>query len=535
MTATRNLRILAIVGGILSLVMIGLSAHFVFSMIRSAEGNDWSSERDRFLSRMPHNELRADISILTSQSQTPYPEAYAERQRILDQSVREFPSSPRIQLRKGVFSKGEESVSALQKAATLDPGNALPLYLLAAKAAERKSWDEAIELLKRGNSCKYLTGYPIPDTGLPAHGVQNTLMISSLFVDISFGYYADLRQLARMVSAHAAEYQSQGQTSPALLLVDDVEKMGWMVANGEPRNSFEVLVGTAITRIALNTEKNILTKQGDRRGLARLQEERHETFYLTAGVKGYTNRIMDELFVRMRKFYTPAVAMSPLLLETWIAAIYFLSWIVTMARSRNKPANMLHPEAAELAFPMRRLCWIYLLISISGILVFPIASRKDFEVFGQDPVMVCVVVLSFLPVILAIWSERSYKKAFSNLTKRDGITAPKISGRRATAEERREFIGSQAGVHGGAMIFLLVWSLAISIWMKTNLGSYPWQVDYIVVGGIRSERTYIRDLLAHKIHVPESAIHTEEKKEEDAVRRRVSRYDMSPNRTLPNR
>jgi hypothetical protein len=65
------------------------------------------------------------------------------------------------------------------------------------------------------------------------------------------------------------------------------------------------------------------------------------------------------------------------------------------------------------------------------------------------------------------------------------------------------------GVHGGAVIFLVLWGLVVSGGMKIQQGAFPWQPGAVFADSVQYERSYMRNLVAGKIHVPKAAIEEE--------------------------
>lgn len=515
MRATLNLKILAVVGGVLSLTATGLSVYLFFSTIRPSAASDWSWARESLLKHMPQSELRADVDILTSRSDILYPEAYLHRDVTLNQAAKAYPDSARIQLRVAVYGDGSAAAKALRKAAALDTQNALPLYLLAAEAAERESWDEALRLLKQGNQRKHSTEYPIRNTDLPSHGIPDTMIALVLETDFQSYKYSDLRRLARMLSQRAVEIQSQGQTDAALAIIDEVKKMGRAVMERRPGNSIAVLVGIAITRIALKSEKDIYANNGDKAGLARVERDSRETYYLNAGVKAYTGQIMDAVMVGFKRFFAPPLIVGSIGLQIWLTIAYLLAWAISAAESRHRQGSELHLKATERAFPTKKLILYYFLFFVPAGVAASYVFYKTFPNLEHDLTLPIAAGLSAMPVLLGIFAHRSYKLALRKQAEVEGVDASMFARKRATWQEKREFNVRMVGVHGGALLFLTVLGLAISMWMKVSLGSFPWQLDYVSLGGLKEESQYVSNLLAHKIDIPESAIRAEQKKDEE--------------------
>lgn len=507
MQATRSLRIFAVVGGILSLIVLALCV-FVCSINSKVENSDLESARESLLKRMPPSDLRANYAILTSQNEILYPAAYAKRNETLDQALRAYPGSARIQLRVGVYGHGDASVRALRTAAALDTQNALPLYILASKAADRGALDEALALIKQGNLRKYTTGYPIRETDLSAGGATETMSVVAEYTFIGLSYCENLRQMGRRLSIHAVEIQSHGQTNDALSITDEVKKMGRAVMSGQPRNSFAVLNGSAIINIALKYEKDICTSTGDKAGLARIERESHEGDYLKAGVNAYVDQMITHLLTREKKFFALPCAVSSIVLQIVFVLGYLTAWSVSIFRSRNRQANELHLKATERAFPVWRLFADYFLIFVPAGIVASFIVNRAWSSFGHEleVTIPTLAVVSALPVVLQVYAHITYSRALRKQAEQECVEATRIIGRRAPWEEKREFNARMAGVHGGALIFLTICALGISAWMRCSVGYYPWQLDNALSGIAQEETQYLGDLLAHKIKVSDSAI-----------------------------
>lgn len=514
--ATRNLKILGIIGGILSLAAIVLSIYSMVTTIDEVSNENWTSSRNCLLKRMPPSELRADFAILTSRNEFLDPEAYATRDITLEQASQKYPNSARVQLRVGLFSKNETAIKALHKAAALDTQNALPLYLLASKAAARGAWDESFDLLKQGNMREYSTGYPIYAKDLPIRGMKEAVnMIDIDIIDGGNSYCANLRQLARTLSRHATELQPSGQIVAALRTTDEVKKMSRAVMSGAPgdeKNTMSVLTGVAMTGIALNAEKQIYRSNKNRAGLAKVEHESRETCYLKVGVNLYFGKMMEYTLVRMRRLFTAPVAVGSIFVQILFTFIYLIVWGVLALKSRNIPANELHFKATELAFPTGRLLLYYFLFFVpAGIATSVIGYRSSFSSFLFE-MPASILVISVLPVALGIWAHCMYGRAYRREAQKDGNETPKFRWKRAPVQEKREYIARMSGVHGGALIFLTICALGILVWVKSSQGVYPWQIDSIFSDSRKEESRYIGELLAHKIKVPESAIRAEQKK-----------------------
>lgn len=500
MKATRTLDVLAIAGGVLALLMIAL---VVYQELPGPSTN-YDTARLSLLRRLPDSPAKADLELSTAFCEQIFPKAYQRRSETLQRVAREFPNSANVQFRAGLYGEGKQSLDALRRVARLDQSNAMPLYLLAHNAASQKSWNEAFLLLKQGNARKDYTQYPLEMESLQTSNCQEQSVLMIAATDYSA--YARLRDMARKFSEHSADLHSTGRTDEALAILAEAKRAGWTVIHGKHGETMDVLVGVAMVKIPLKHEEDIYKSVDSRDGLARVAREKRKLLYLQAGTRILTDQIMPHLLDNMGAFYAPMVTIAPLALEVCFALVAIVIFAVLALRTKREVASELHSRVTTRTFPLGRLLKLYALVFLPIGIAAAIVLYATFDASEPLSMFVAMAVAVLLPSILLHWcASARYKRAYGDEIPAEGADCPRLW-KGVTIQEKREVSRRLAGVHGGAVVFLVVLGLLISIGIKLTFGAFPWQSSLQMENWRFPERKFVADLVAGKVKVPESDI-----------------------------
>ena len=526
MKETRRLDILAAIGGVLAIAAIVIAFNFSIAGMGTSTDEQYTKARNSILNRMPDNDLRADCELLTAQNRFSYPEVYAKREEITRRAADRFPNSARVQLHAGVLLKGPASVKSLKRAAELYKSNSLPLYLLASEAASRNAWDEVNHLMKAAGERKKYTEYPIQYESIPAAGPVERLGVLCEFISPFTPVSSQLRTLARSVGNHSLELHESGKSQEALALLAETKQIGWSMMSGEPGRFMNVIVGNSIISISHRYEKQILQQTGSTVELNTIKGEVDRLHYLMAGFRLHTDTFMQELVRNMMQFFSPTVSVVPISLQVWLMVFALISFAWLAFASRGKPASELHPSVTEQTFKLGRLIRLYAIvflpIGIAASFVFYFSGSEALEY--ETPIL---LVAAIVPCVILYWRTASwYKKAFRKAAEEAGQEVPRLW-KGVPKADKREVARRLAGVHGGAVVFLVVWGLLISAGMKVYFGAFPWQIEHMLFEPLQREQQYVDDLLSNKIKVPEKYIRAEEEKEKKAEKRREMKIPPS--------
>ncbi|HUV05451.1 MAG TPA: hypothetical protein VMX94_10130 [Armatimonadota bacterium] len=511
MKETRRLDILALIGGVLALVAIAVQGYYtIWARTYSFEAQA-AETREAILQRMPDTDVRADFEVLSLGFGSVHGGAAA--QRALERAVKKFPKSARLNFRLGTIGESRQSPGALRRAAELDTSNALPLYLLASEAASRGAADEAIVLLIRGNRRRHVDSYPLPyevceNNGLfeAMVGAANSLRSSPIH----------LRRVATCVSKHAAELHAAGHTDQALTTLGETKRMAWSLMRSKDATMMDLLAGTAIVAIADKREAQIYTETGSKVGLAQVQKEKRKLTYLSAGCRAYWDQSMEGLVRSGARFSAPIVSVAPIIGQSWLTVAMLLLWAAFALRTRRVPTSELHLEAAAKSFSVGRLLKYYAPIFLLPGLA---ASALTYLAFSKYTLVTVAAGAAFLvPSILLLWlSVRLHKKTYLQTAESLGREKPRFWAG-APAQDKREIARRLAGVHGGAMILLLVWGLLVSGVVKLTWDAFPWQIERAFAGVYKAELRYAADLVAGKVKVPQKYIREIEEREKQPAK-----------------
>ena len=483
MKETRRLDVLTILG-----LLMGVGV--VLLLVFQQQGDCWKRTsipkvRAAFLKQLPESDLKADYDILlpaTSDFQA-NPSVHKIRQ-----AVAKYPNSARLQFRLGVYGQDKQ---ALQRAAELDPNNALPVYYL----AHQSSADKALALIAQANHRKAMNWYLLPEKG---KGLADTLIEFSNS-SIQLPAYMVLRQDTRIVCKYALELQKQGRTDEALAALEQAKATAWKLIGRDNTNVMDLLVTTALVQGTLKYEKQIYTQIGSKAGLASLEAEKKRLDYLTAGGRYYTTEVSGKDMLSMMKH----IALLGSMLFVGVAQLFVLLlsgiwWEILLLRSRKQPGSELHLEATRV-FSTGGLTRLYAFIYLPMAIAFTVATLTMSETTFM-PVIAFYAAGMLLPLVLLWRANAAYKKAYRGAAESAGQEVSK------SIPDRREFQRRMIGVQGGAMVCLVILGLLVSGGTKVASGTYPWEPFPSMTQTHQRESQFVEQLLTGKIKVPQKYI-----------------------------
>ncbi len=511
MKATRRLDVLSIIGGILAVGMLTASAIYIHRM--SADSYCSSSEklRQAMLKCLPTPDMRADLELAA-----PWDSKHDVKTRLpaLRNAVKDYPQSARLQLRLGALTEGAESTKALEQAARLDPTNALPIYLLANKAVSSGKLDESISLVKQANSLNHMDWYPLPFEGCKGDG---TLELDMIAANSSLLFACNnTRTVSRRLTEHASSLHATGKTPEALLILSEVKKTGWNLIRKDKNTSYELMVGIAIVQKAHKVEKKIYTETHNQTGLEQVARENKEMMRLKAGGIAWVQQCNDILGqgVNALSFVALSSVVGSGIPQAWLLLVCLLSWGILALRSRGIPASEYHEAATERAFPAGRLVKVYALMFV--VLATVTAGATRVALSAQNDRMsamtatACMVIPRVLALVVLIWAAAAYRRSYKSIVRAANNEAP-APWKGYPIADKRERQRRLTGVCGGMVITLALMIAVLTLYSKTTMNSYPWEIDPFPAGIYKLESKYVADLVAGKVKVPETYIKAEQK------------------------
>lgn len=451
----------------------------------------------------------------------------------LEEAIKKYPNSARLYFRLGTLRERPLSPSALKRAADLDSDNALPLYMLASAAAENGDPNQALDLVTQGNQRKRVDSYPLPYEPCKGNGLMEMAVVGANS-SVGFPVFAHLKKAAMDIADYAGKLQSTGHTNEALAALSQAKRMGWKIMRAEHAGLINVQLGVLLVKICQKHEKQIYTEIGSKAGLAKITKENIKLRYLSAGSHAYIVELGPKLTRRLAVFTTFSIPLSPAVLEFCFTLVVLGIWGVFALRTRGKTASELHLQATSQAFALRNLLGLYAPIFLpigiaAGVLFYLsaslMASSQNDNWAIILPIVIGVAVL--LPsIILHCRAAGIYKKTYRQVSEEAGNETPRLW-KGVPKEEKREVARRLAGVHGGAMVFLLIFGLLISGGMKLTLNAFPWQVDRATAGLAQEEPRYVTDLLDGKIKVPEKYIRERKQEEKEAEKRALQKLEQN--------
>lgn len=458
------------------------------------------------MKQLPEGDIKTDVLLFLGREDITNP-----RPAVVRRSVERYPNSARLQLRLGIFGEGNEREEALHRVIELDTDNALPCYLLAARAIAGGQKTQAFELLRQANRRKIVNSYPIPEDAA-RESPQLELLMMAVNTRIAFSTYSGIKDLARATADNAQRLHRDGRTEEALELLKDVRRMGWNVASRLDAYLLDLLVGAAVVRLALTSEKQICTEIHDDRGLALIRKEEARIAYVTGGVNAYLDKISRTLPQRSMESILPfEVWFYTLAVETMFLTGMLLWWGYLGLRSKRETASPLHEEAARRALGMGRLAIMYMSTLVPALAaatcVFWMALAKNLPILTIAGILVLVVQT----LVLARWAGLSYRRAFVEAVAQAGEQAPPLDAS-ASLADKRELRRWMSGVFGGMIALVMLCSLIYAAAAKVTRGTYPWEPPRLLTETYWKETEYAQDLLRGKAKVPQEYIDRELRK-----------------------
>ena len=535
MKETRRLDVLAIVGIILVVVVIGGSVCTSLSLSRYA--NSPVELREHVLRNLPDNDIRADLEVLNvwpwSKEAYPVWEALdkkaggdytkvvdkmdaAERRFVVPQvnhAVKRFPNSARLQFRLGTLGEERLRAQALKRVAGMDKRNALPLYLLAASAASSGSFDEAANLLTEGNRRDHVDYYP-PEADVSAKNAFEEMVLSS--GSVQSPAQLQVRRLAVSIGKHADKLASMGRAAEGLALLDAVEQMGWRLMHAKCANIMDVMYGSAVISICHKHQRQIYTLTGDKSGLAMVEREQRRLNYLSGGGRAYFDNSMEELVRRMARFAAFSLPVGAMGAAQALLLFVCLIWLGILAlRSRGRAGSEFHPRATGNTFASRMLIARYaiLLLALGVITPITVYFESKTSMTSMTSMLTAGTVTSVVSVIILLAlicrSYVSYRRNYRQVSQESGRFW-----RRAPAQEKREIMRRLVGFQGGMIITLAIFGLLICGYTKTTMHAFPWQFERVMGGMRQREIQYTADLVAGKVKVPAKYLREAEQRQQ---------------------
>ena len=496
MNATRRLDILAAIGGVLALAALIGTAHSYIGLMRGI-GSNPAQARERILQRMRPSDLRADFEALSA----PYArgEQSPEVIKELDQAAARYSGSARLQLHAGLLGSEDRRVQALERAVQLDPGNALPYYMLAYHATNAGKLDEAAAWLAKGNRQGKMTEYPFLEV-LPGDltSIDTELVNSS----IRWPWYAKLRTIAMTQAKQAVRLHALGKTDEAENLLGEVRQMGLKVIKQDDAEIMDLLIGSALLHICQKYEGQVLPQTPERRAAA--GKEKAWLTYLSAGGRYCSDKSMEDLVRTFARFAAPGMMVftaggaQGLLL--FVCSIW---WGILVLRSRRMAAVGPHNASTETAFLRSRLVRAYgVFLLMAGITTAAVVLSANlpnqciWELVAAEVAPGLFAVAVLMTLIMAIkWYKRAYVS----------VENPRFW-RHAPAEEKREIMRRLIGFQGGMIVMLALFGVLVCGYTQITMHALPWQFDRVMTGMRQSEKQYVKDLVAGKVKVPQKYI-----------------------------
>ncbi|HET6453821.1 MAG TPA: hypothetical protein VFI02_05405 [Armatimonadota bacterium] len=507
MKETRRLDILAAIGGVLALALV-IAVFGIYlqetRLVPPDEMKCWNA----MLRSIRRPDVREDLQAL----KPPNGSLDVDMEQ-LRRAARKYPSSPRITFHLGVLATDPLASEELRHLSRLDPGNALPFYLLASEASSSGDWDSALKLLAKANSLEGLDLYDFPLEFAKRDGVleMGLEMASS---GANMAVYSDLRDLAKNAARHATNLHTGGKGSDAMALLAGVRQMGWALARRHDAKAMDALVGCSILRICNKAGTRIAADMHNDSELARIRAESEELTCIRAGVRMFTIEITERMTNRTIKFLFLSVPVFLLLISFSLCMLSSLVWLtMDIFRSRRLPASDFHREAAARVYSTGRLLKLYGLLFLSACLPTLVLLGVDAEL---KPISYLAIGFAMSPTLVFILlvgrTSRLYKDTYRELAEQAGVEVhPKW--KRVPIQEWREFLRRAAGLEGGSVITLAIWALLLSIGLKAHFNAYPWQLTKAMGGMPQAEMKYVKDLVDGKVKVPQKYI-DEVKREE---------------------
>ncbi|HOZ49740.1 MAG TPA: anti-sigma factor [Candidatus Hydrogenedentes bacterium] len=174
--------------------------------------------------------------------------------------------------------KEDEAAAEFEKAAQLDPENALPQYMQAAGAFGEQHVDEGLQLLATAQEKSKVSAYALKgavcrEQALVESGkTDNTTARVLAALTSGMEEYVALWELGAQLLGLGQEFEAAGDLATAQQLYESTNALGLQVAE-DSATSTEQLAGVDIQRAAVDYLESVYTAQEDEEGLAWLQAQ----------------------------------------------------------------------------------------------------------------------------------------------------------------------------------------------------------------------------------------------------------------------
>ncbi len=502
MTTTRKLDILAIIGIVLAVAAV---VSVIVGMVRV---DHWINSSDAgtgdldFIKNLPESDVRADLHAVVANKSS---KAVVKE---LSRATGRYPNSARLHFRLGTFSQGDQSTEALTRAAELDRQNALPVFLLASRAAYARQWDTVRVYLTQANLRPRVDWYGIPSS------VSDGYMFGSLgFLrveeQIDHPVQKGLSSLSRTLGEHALILHKSGQTA---LAIDDlrlVRQAAEKIARTQDGTAVELLIGQSMAAATNKRRATIFSAVHDREQLRSLDSDRRTLEYRRAGIRYFARRALDgELSM--------TIIGCALFIILYISLLHpsvgILIGAFEVRALTRKSLGMAPTELHERAFSHVRLSLgryaLVLLVLCAGCASLIQTQMKDFDQIAWVALPLLVAVIA-APHVTP--SSHQYLKAYRREHELAGLPLP-FHRKNMPVEDKRELARLELGILGATMIVMVLFVAVACGFYKARADAYPWQPGKTLTNVRREEQTFVRGLLAGKIKVPQKYILEEQKK-----------------------
>jgi len=196
-----------------------------------------------------------------------------------------------------------------------------------------------------------------------------------------------------------------------------------------------------------------------------------------------------------------------------------LGWVWALSRKdRRLPVSPLHMEATSKVYSARALLRLYLLTFIAcSLLMIPMVSVNPNSALFSIAAGIAIVGVPAVPMVLDGRMTRSYRKTYQALAEQAGLE-PLPKPKLMSVQDKRELARRDAGLLGGFVITLALWSILVSVGLKLTFGGYTWQITKAMGGMPQAEMRYVKDLVDGKVKVPQKYI--------DEIKREEARYNV---------
>ena len=514
MKETRRLDVLAIIGGVLALGCVVLVSASVYEFQRFTRLVEYPDEAvPAILANAHQSDLRADLEIMLSKrGYSSKPDAAK-----IKKALQKYPNSPRLNLRLGTYGEEPLASAAFRRLSELDPDNALPLYLLASKAASKGSWNEVQELVRRANGLPRLDPYKFPYSL-----ARGDMFLEMHMHTVDTGINTRLAGLSRNSGKYALKLHAQGKDVEALAYLADVRQLGRRLMRRDGADMLDALVGSTIVRNCNRTVAQIASGTGNEKLLARIEAENNLRTQIRAGCRQYTDIFVDNMLSRMKKFGALSFSLYGLVHLSLATLVGLVGLRGLTRKSKRIPVSDLHLQATSAVFTSERLLTVYALTLLAcGSSTLLLASMRD----ALSPVSIAMLSIGILlPLAVPVWmGERvkgEYRTTYNRLAEQSGVEVLPKRRKLMSVQDKREMDRRLMGLDGGFVITLAIWALLVSIGVKAHFNAYPWQITKAMGGMPQAEMKYVKDLVDGKVKVPQKYI--------DEIKREEARSPKRP-------